>query len=47
MFLSECLELDIENKGNPLVARLGPAKRVLTRLVSRLNAFIGTATRQD
>ena len=47
MFLSERFELDIENKGNPLVARLGAAKRVLTRLARRLTAFVGTATRQD
>ena len=47
MFLSERLELDIENKGNPLVSRLGAAKRVLTRLVPRLTSFIGTATRRD
>jgi hypothetical protein len=45
MFLSERFELDIENKGNPLVARLGAAKRVLTRLARRLTAFVGTATR--
>jgi hypothetical protein len=47
MFLSERFELDIENKGNPLVAHLGAAKRVLTRLAPRLTAFIGTATPQD
>ena len=46
MFLSERFELDIENKGNPLVARLGAAKRVLTRVARRLTAFVGTATRQ-
>ena len=45
MFLSERFELDIENKGNPLVARLGAAKRVLTRLARRLTAFVDTATR--
>jgi hypothetical protein len=44
MFLSERFELDIENKGNPLVARLGAAKRVLTRLARRLTAFVGTPT---
>lgn len=47
MFLSERFELDIENKGNPLVARLGAAKRVLTRFARRLTACVGTATRQD
>jgi hypothetical protein len=47
MFLSERFELDIENKGNPLIARLGAAKRVLTRLAPRLISFRDTATRQD
>jgi hypothetical protein len=47
MFLSERFELDIENKGNPLVARLGAIKHVLTRHAPRLSAFVGTATRQD
>jgi hypothetical protein len=36
MLLSERFELDIENKGNPIVARLGAVKRVLTRLVPTL-----------
>ena len=45
MFLSERFELDIENKGNPLVARLGAAKRVLARHARRLTAFVDTATR--
>ena len=40
MFLSEGLELDIENKGNPLVARLGAVKHVLTRFGSRLTASL-------
>ena len=35
MFLSERFELDIENKGNPLVARLGAAKRILVRLARK------------
>jgi hypothetical protein len=47
MFFSGRFELDIENKSNPLVARLGAAKRILTHLVSRLTSFIGTATRRD
>jgi len=47
MFLTERFELDIENKGNPLVAPLGAAKRVLTRLVPGLTSFIGPATRRD
>ena len=45
MFLSERFELDIENKGNPLLARLGAAKRVLARHARRLTAFVDTATR--
>ena len=45
MFLSGRFELDIENKGNPLVACLGAAKRVLTRLAPRLTAFV--AQRRD
>ena len=36
MLLSGRFELDIENKGNPLVARLVAAKRVLTRLAPTL-----------
>jgi hypothetical protein len=47
MFLPERFELDIENKGNPLIARVDVAKRVLTRLAPRLTSFRGTATRQD
>ena len=47
MLLSGRFELDIENKGNPLVARLGAVKRLLTRLAPTLAAVVGTATRQD
>ena len=47
MLLSEGFELDIENKGNPLVARLGAAKRILTRVVPKLTTYMGRATRQD
>ena len=47
MFVARRFELDIENKGNPLVARLGAIKGVLTRLASRLTVFVGTASRQD
>ena len=32
MFLSERFELDVENKGNPLVARLAGARRIVLRL---------------
>ena len=41
MFLSERFELDIENKGNPFVARLGAAKRIASRLAQRLAASTG------
>ena len=36
MFLSECFELDIENKGNPLVAHLGAARQLVLSLAQRL-----------
>ena len=32
MFLSERFELDVENKGNPLVAHLAAARRIVLRL---------------
>ena len=32
MFLSERFELDVENKGNPFVAHLAPAKRIVSQL---------------
>lgn len=41
MFLSERFELDIENKGNPLVARLGVARRLVSRLAQQLTASAG------
>ena len=47
MLLSGRFELDIENKGNPLVVHLGAAKRVLTRLVPTMAAVVRTATRQN
>jgi hypothetical protein len=36
MLVADGLELDIENKGNPLAARLGSARRMLLRLSSAL-----------
>lgn len=36
MFLSERLELDVENKGNSFVAHLAPAKRIVSRLAHGL-----------
>jgi len=47
MFLSERFELDIENKGNSLIAHFGAAKRILTRLTPRLATFISNAVRRD
>jgi len=47
MFLSRRFELDTENKGNLLVARLSATKRVLERFWSILTALMGTATRKD
>lgn len=41
MFLSERFELDIENKGNPLVAHLGAARRIVSRLAQQLAASAG------
>ena len=38
MLVSERFELDIENKGNPLVVRLGVARRLVLRLAQRLAA---------
>ena len=32
MFLSERFELDVENKGNPFVAHVAPAKRIVSQL---------------
>jgi hypothetical protein len=47
MFVSRRFELDIANNGNPFVARLGPARRLLIRLASRLSTLAGVVTRQD
>jgi hypothetical protein len=38
MLLSERLELDVENKGNPFVAHLAPAKRIVSQLAQRTAA---------
>ena len=38
MCVSERFELDIQNKGNPFVARLGAAKRLVSRLAQQLTA---------
>ena len=41
IFPSERFELDLENKGNPLVAQLGWLKRLAMRARQRMVAFIG------
>jgi hypothetical protein len=41
IFPSERIELDLENKGNPLVAPLGSLMRLAMRHRQRLAAFIG------
>jgi hypothetical protein len=41
MFVSERFELDIENKGNRLVAHLGAARRLVSRLAQQLAASVG------
>ena len=43
MLLSECIELDIENEGNPLITHLGATKRVVTRIALRAIALLGKA----
>ena len=44
IYMSERFELDLENKGNPLVVRLGSGKRLAMHLRRRMAAFIGTMT---
>jgi hypothetical protein len=44
IFPSERFELDLENKGNPLVAYLGSLMRLTRRPWQRLAAFIGNMT---
>jgi hypothetical protein len=39
MFLSGRFELDIENKGNPLLSRLSATKRALTRFAAKLARY--------
>ena len=41
IFPSERIELDLDNKGNPLVARLGWLKHLAKRCRQRVVAFIG------
>jgi hypothetical protein len=44
IFPSERIELDLDNKGNPLVAQLGWLKRLAMRDRQRMVAFIGNMT---
>lgn len=41
IYPSEAFELDLRNMGNPLVARLGPLKRLAKRALQRFTALIG------
>jgi hypothetical protein len=44
IFSSEAIELDLDNKGNPLVAQLGWLKRLAKRCRERMVALIGQMT---
>jgi hypothetical protein len=44
IFSSERIELDLENKGNPLVAHLGSLLRLVRRPRQRIAALIGMMT---
>jgi hypothetical protein len=44
IFPSERFELDLENRGNPLVAQLGWFRRLAMRSRQRMAGFIGTMT---
>jgi hypothetical protein len=44
IFPSERFELDLENRGNPLVTQLGPLMRLAMRLRERMAALIGKMT---
>ena len=44
IFPSETIELDLENRGNPLVAQLGPLMRLAMRLRRRTAASIAKMT---
>ena len=45
IFPSERIELDLENKGNPLIAQLGSLIHLAMRLQRRMAAFIGKMTK--
>jgi hypothetical protein len=44
IYPSERFELDLENKGNPLIVRLGYGKRLAMKLGERMAAFIDNMT---
>lgn len=44
VYLSEPFELDLENRGNPFVVRLGSCTRAATHLRRRMAALIGRMT---
>jgi hypothetical protein len=44
IFPSERIELDLDNRGNPLVAQLGWLKRLAERCRQRMAVFIGNMT---
>ena len=46
MFLSERFELDVENKGNPLVARLAGARRIVLRLAQRTAPWVAAMAKR-
>ena len=46
MFLSERFELDVENKGNPLVARVAGARRVVLRLAQRTAPWVAAMAKR-
>ena len=41
IYPSETIELDLENRGNPLVAQLGSLTRLSTRAQRRMAVFVG------
>ena len=47
IYPSERFELDIENKGNRLIAHVATTKRALRRLMTKLPFFIGTAPQRN
>jgi len=46
MFLSKPFELDVENKGNPLVAHLAAARRLMLQLAQRMAPWVGAMAKR-